>query len=203
MEPEDKQEEPSFMQCRPYLYTLRVAILHHLCQNVLVVVRSKRAAHISIFRLGYLLAGFYLLLFSTTLLQKDTCTCLLLWDGRLLYNITISKNMLLLLSCIFMKQMQINFCCAALYALSKAIMTLKEMLCTAMTPCTSGQSSRSLPCTPLGISPFITLSTSKPSTSPTKVEAQLIRQAEAQAGLGRPWPPPGPLGPQPGALDPS
>lgn len=41
-----------------------------------------------------MLACFYLLLFSTTLLQKDTCTCLLLWDGCLLYNITISKNML-------------------------------------------------------------------------------------------------------------
>lgn len=69
-----------------------------------------------------MLACFYLLLFSTTLLQKDTCTCLLLWDGCLLYNITISKNMLLLLPYIFMKQMQSNFCFAALYALSQATM---------------------------------------------------------------------------------
>lgn len=113
---------PSFMQCRPYLDTLRAAILHHLFRNVLVVVHSKGAVHISIFRVGYLLACFYLLLFSTTLLQKDTCTCLLLWDGLLLYNITISKNMLLFLSYIFMKQMQSNCCFVALYALSKATM---------------------------------------------------------------------------------
>ncbi|ELK00594.1 Protein FAM38A [Pteropus alecto] len=61
---------PSFMQCRPYLDTLRAAILHHLFRNALVVVHSKGAVHISIFRLGYLLACFYLLLFSTTLLQR-------------------------------------------------------------------------------------------------------------------------------------
>lgn len=50
-----------------------------------------------------------------------------------------------------------------------------------MTPCTLGQSSRSLPCRPLGASPSITLSTTKALTSPTKVEkslAQLIRQME-------------------------
>lgn len=55
VEPEDKQEEPnpvpSFMQCRPYPDTLKVAILHQLFQNVLAVVRSKRATHNSIFRL--------------------------------------------------------------------------------------------------------------------------------------------------------
>lgn len=76
-----------------------------------MAVSFKGAIHISIFRLGYLLACIYLLFFGTTLLQTDTGTHLMPWDCSVLYNVTvvISNNTLLLLSYIFMEQMQSNF----------------------------------------------------------------------------------------------
>lgn len=75
---------------------LKVAIFRYLFWLVLVVVFVAGATRISIFGLGYLLACFYLLLFGTTLLQKDTRAQLVLWDCLILYNVTviISKNML-------------------------------------------------------------------------------------------------------------
>lgn len=75
---------------------LKVAVFRYLFWLVLVVVFVTGATRISIFGLGYLLACFYLLLFGTTLLQKDTRAQLVLWDCLILYNVTviISKNML-------------------------------------------------------------------------------------------------------------
>lgn len=117
---------------------LKVAVFRYLFWLVLVVVFITGATRISIFGLGYLLACFYLLLFGTALLQKDTRAQLVLWDCLILYNVTviISKNMLSvsrlptqpcprppqepwinlplswpqLLSCVFVEQMQSNFC---------------------------------------------------------------------------------------------
>ncbi|XP_046539730.1 piezo-type mechanosensitive ion channel component 1 isoform X1 [Equus quagga] len=103
---------PNFIHCRSYLDMLKVAVFRYLFWLVLVVVFVTGATRISIFGLGYLLACFYLLLFGTTLLQKDTHARLVLWDCLILYNVTviISKNMLSLLSCVFVEQMQSNFC---------------------------------------------------------------------------------------------
>ncbi|XP_036780134.2 piezo-type mechanosensitive ion channel component 1 isoform X4 [Manis pentadactyla] len=103
---------PNFMHCRSYLDMLKVAVFRYLFWAVLVLVFITGATRISIFGLGYLLACFYLLLFGTTLLQKDTHARLVLWDCLILYNVTviISKNMLSLLSCVFVEQMQSSFC---------------------------------------------------------------------------------------------
>ncbi|XP_006888832.1 PREDICTED: piezo-type mechanosensitive ion channel component 1 [Elephantulus edwardii] len=103
---------PNFIHCRSYLDMVKVAVFRHLFWLVLVVVFVTGATRISIFGLGYLLACFYLLLFGTALLQKDTRARLVLWDCLILYNVTviISKNMLSLLSCVFVEQMQSSFC---------------------------------------------------------------------------------------------
>ncbi|XP_069871871.1 piezo-type mechanosensitive ion channel component 1-like [Dipodomys merriami] len=103
---------PNFIHCRSYLDMLKVAVFRYLFWLVLVVVFVTGATRISIFGMGYLLACFYLLLFGTTLLQKDTRAQLVLWDCLILYNVTviISKNMLSLLSCVFVEQMQSAFC---------------------------------------------------------------------------------------------
>ncbi|XP_023560947.1 piezo-type mechanosensitive ion channel component 1 isoform X3 [Octodon degus] len=103
---------PNFIHCRSYLDMLKVAVFRYLFWLVLVVVFVTGATRISVFGLGYLLACFYLLLFGTALLQKDTRARLVLWDCLILYNVTviISKNMLSLLSCVFVEQMQTNFC---------------------------------------------------------------------------------------------
>lgn len=81
---------------RSYLDMLKVAVFRYLFWLVLVVVFITGATRISVFGLGYLLACFYLLLFGTSLLQKETRTRLVLWDCLILYNVTviISKNML-------------------------------------------------------------------------------------------------------------
>ncbi|XP_019510042.1 PREDICTED: piezo-type mechanosensitive ion channel component 1 isoform X1 [Hipposideros armiger] len=103
---------PNFIHCRSYLDMLKVAVFRYLFWLVLVVVFVTGATRISVFGLGYLLACFYLLLFGTSLLQKDTRARLVLWDCLILYNVTviISKNMLSLLSCVFVEQMQSSFC---------------------------------------------------------------------------------------------
>ncbi|XP_060041014.1 piezo-type mechanosensitive ion channel component 1 isoform X2 [Erinaceus europaeus] len=103
---------PNFIHCRSYLDMLKVAVFRYLFWLVLVVVFITGSTRISIFGLGYLLACFYLLLFGTALLQKGTRARLVLWDCLILYNVTviISKNMLSLLSCVFVEQMQSNFC---------------------------------------------------------------------------------------------
>ncbi|XP_007937421.2 piezo-type mechanosensitive ion channel component 1 [Orycteropus afer afer] len=103
---------PNFIHCRSYLDMVKVAVFRHLFWLVLVVVFVTGATRISVFGLGYLLACFYLLLFGTQLLRKDTHARLVRWDCLILYNVTviISKNMLSLLSCVFVEQMQSSFC---------------------------------------------------------------------------------------------
>ncbi|XP_069724466.1 piezo-type mechanosensitive ion channel component 1 [Phaenicophaeus curvirostris] len=103
---------PNFIHCRSYLDMAKVVVFRYLFWFVLVVVFITGATRISLFGLGYLLACFYLLLFGTTMLRKPVRARLVLWDCLILYNITviISKNMLSLLSCVFVQQMQNNFC---------------------------------------------------------------------------------------------
>ncbi|XP_015331270.2 piezo-type mechanosensitive ion channel component 1 isoform X1 [Bos taurus] len=103
---------PNFIHCRSYLDMLKVAVFRYFFWLVLVVVFITGATRISVFGLGYLLACFYLLLFGTSLQQKDTRARLVLWDCLILYNVTVivSKNMLSLLSCVFVEQMQSSFC---------------------------------------------------------------------------------------------
>ncbi|KAM9288789.1 piezo-type mechanosensitive ion channel component 1 [Morus bassanus] len=103
---------PNFIHCRSYLDMAKVVVFRYLFWFVLVVVFITGATRISLFGLGYLLACFYLLLFGTAMLRKPVRARLVLWDCLILYNITviISKNMLSLLSCVFVQQMQSNFC---------------------------------------------------------------------------------------------
>uniref|UniRef100_H3AQB6 Piezo type mechanosensitive ion channel component 1 (Er blood group) n=1 Tax=Latimeria chalumnae TaxID=7897 RepID=H3AQB6_LATCH len=103
---------PNFMNCRCYLDMVKVVVFRYQFWFVLAVVFVTGATRTSIFGLCYLLACFYLLLFGTALLQKPAESRLALWDCLILYNIAviISKNMLSLLSCVFVKQMQNKFC---------------------------------------------------------------------------------------------
>ncbi|NXN95996.1 PIEZ1 protein, partial [Rhinopomastus cyanomelas] len=103
---------PNFIHCRSYLDMVKVAVFRYFFWFVLVVVFITGATRISLFGLGYLLACFYLLLCGTAMLRKPAQTRLVLWDCLILYNITviIAKNMLSLLSCVFVQQMQNNFC---------------------------------------------------------------------------------------------
>ncbi|KAM6117865.1 LOW QUALITY PROTEIN: piezo-type mechanosensitive ion channel component 1 [Pterocles gutturalis] len=103
---------PNFIHCRSYLDMAKVVVFRYLFWFVLVVVFITGATRISLFGLGYLLACFYLLLFGTAMLRKPARARLVLWDCLILYNITviISKNMLSLLSCVFVQQMQSDFC---------------------------------------------------------------------------------------------
>ncbi|XP_067396336.1 piezo-type mechanosensitive ion channel component 1 [Emydura macquarii macquarii] len=103
---------PNFINCRSYLDMLKVAVFRYLFWLVLVVVFITGATRISVFGLGYLLACFYLLLFGTAMLRKPARARLVPWDCLILYNVAVivSKNMLSLLSCVFVQQMQNNFC---------------------------------------------------------------------------------------------
>ncbi|XP_019390999.1 PREDICTED: piezo-type mechanosensitive ion channel component 1 [Crocodylus porosus] len=103
---------PNFINCRSYLDMVKVVVFRYLFWFVLVVVFITGATRISIFGLGYLLACFYLLLFGTAMLSKPARARLAIWDCLILYNVTviISKNMLSLLSCVFVQQMQNSFC---------------------------------------------------------------------------------------------
>ncbi|NWR56171.1 PIEZ1 protein, partial [Bucorvus abyssinicus] len=103
---------PNFLHCRSYLDMVKVVVFRYLFWFVLVVVFITGATRISLFGLGYLLACFYLLLFGTAMLRKPARARLLLWDCLILYNITviITKNMLSLLSCVFVQEMQSRFC---------------------------------------------------------------------------------------------
>ncbi|RMC09345.1 hypothetical protein DUI87_14353 [Hirundo rustica rustica] len=103
---------PNFIYCQSYLDMAKVVLFRYLFWVVLVVVFIAGANRISLFGLGYLLACFYLLLSGTAMLRKPARARLALWDCLILYNITVivSKNMLSLLSCVFVRQMQSNFC---------------------------------------------------------------------------------------------
>ncbi|XP_077306524.1 piezo-type mechanosensitive ion channel component 1 isoform X2 [Lithobates pipiens] len=103
---------PNFINCRSYLDMLKVVVFRYLFWFVLAIVFVTGATRISVFGLGYLMSCFYLLLSGTALLQKPLKARLVLWDCLIIYNITVilSKNLLSLLSCVFVEQMQNNFC---------------------------------------------------------------------------------------------
>ncbi|XP_030812145.1 piezo-type mechanosensitive ion channel component 1 isoform X3 [Camarhynchus parvulus] len=103
---------PNFIYCKSYLDMVKVVVFHYLFWVVLVVVFITGTTRISLFGLGYVLACFYLLLSGTAMLRKPVRARLALWDCLILYNIAviISKNMLSLLSCVFVQQMQSRFC---------------------------------------------------------------------------------------------
>ncbi|NXS58817.1 PIEZ1 protein, partial [Brachypteracias leptosomus] len=112
LEQDPHNPTPNFIHCRSYLDMAKVVVFRYLFWFVLVVVFITGATRISLFGLGYLLACFYLLLFGTAMLRKPARARLVLWDCLILYNITviIAKNMLSLLSCVFVRQMQSSFC---------------------------------------------------------------------------------------------
>ncbi|XP_059215664.1 piezo-type mechanosensitive ion channel component 1 [Centropristis striata] len=103
---------PNFINCRSYLDMAKVLVFRHLFWFVLSVVFITGATRISVFGLGYLLACFFFLLFGTRLLVKSSRTRLALWDCLIIYNVAviISKNMLSILACVFVFEMQNGFC---------------------------------------------------------------------------------------------
>ncbi|XP_070696812.1 piezo-type mechanosensitive ion channel component 1 [Pempheris klunzingeri] len=103
---------PNFINCRSYLDMAKVLVFRHLFWFVLSVVFITGATRISVFGLGYLLACFFFLLFGTQLLVKPSRTRLVLWDCLIIYNVAviISKNMLSILACVFVFEMQKGFC---------------------------------------------------------------------------------------------
>uniref|UniRef100_A0A8D3EDY2 Piezo type mechanosensitive ion channel component 1 (Er blood group) n=1 Tax=Scophthalmus maximus TaxID=52904 RepID=A0A8D3EDY2_SCOMX len=103
---------PNFINCRSYLDMAKVLVFRYLFWFVLSVVFVTGATRISVFGLGYLLACFFFLLFGTQLLVKPSRTRLALWDCLIIYNVAviISKNMLSILACVFVFEMQKGFC---------------------------------------------------------------------------------------------
>ncbi|KAK2922149.1 piezo-type mechanosensitive ion channel component 1 isoform X2 [Channa argus] len=103
---------PNFINCRSYLDMAKVLVFRHFFWFVLSVVFITGATRISVFGLGYLLACFFFLLFGTKLLVKPSRTRLTLWDCLIIYNVAviISKNMLSILACVFVFEMQEGFC---------------------------------------------------------------------------------------------
>ncbi|XP_055083092.1 piezo-type mechanosensitive ion channel component 1, partial [Periophthalmus magnuspinnatus] len=103
---------PNFINCRSYLDMAKVLVFRYFFWFVLSVVFITGATRISAFGLGYLLACFFFLLFGTKLLLKPSRTRLTLWDCLIIYNVAviISKNMLSILACVFVFEMQKNFC---------------------------------------------------------------------------------------------
>ncbi|XP_055358353.1 piezo-type mechanosensitive ion channel component 1 isoform X3 [Betta splendens] len=103
---------PNFINCRSYLDMAKVVVFRHFFWFVLSVVFITGATRISVFGLGYLLACFFFLLFGTQLLVKPSRTRLTLWDCLIIYNVAviISKNMLSILACVFVLEMQKGFC---------------------------------------------------------------------------------------------
>uniref|UniRef100_A0A8C8HZN8 Piezo-type mechanosensitive ion channel component n=1 Tax=Oncorhynchus tshawytscha TaxID=74940 RepID=A0A8C8HZN8_ONCTS len=103
---------PNFINCRCYLDMAKVLVFRHMFWFVLSVVFVTGATRISVFGLGYLLACFFFLLFGTKLLRKPSRTRLVMWDCLIIYNVAviISKNMLSILACVFVVEMQRGFC---------------------------------------------------------------------------------------------
>ncbi|XP_031425137.1 piezo-type mechanosensitive ion channel component 1 isoform X2 [Clupea harengus] len=103
---------PNFINCRCYLDMAKVLVFRYMFWFVLAVVFVTGATRISVFGLGYLMACFFFLLFGTQLLAKKSHTRLTLWDCLIMYNVgvIISKNLLSILACVFVAEMQKNFC---------------------------------------------------------------------------------------------
>ncbi|XP_039546699.1 piezo-type mechanosensitive ion channel component 1 isoform X1 [Pimephales promelas] len=103
---------PNFINCRSYLDMAKVLVFRYMFWFVLTVVFVTGATRISVFGLGYLTACFFLLLYGTRLLIKPSRTRLVMWDCLIMYNVAviISKNILSILACVFVVEMQKNFC---------------------------------------------------------------------------------------------
>ncbi|XP_077352257.1 piezo-type mechanosensitive ion channel component 1 [Festucalex cinctus] len=103
---------PNFVNCRSYLDMAKVLVFRYLFWFVLSVVFITGATRVSVFGLGYLLACFFFLLFGTQLLIKPSRTRLAMWDCLIIYNVAviISKNILSILACVFVIEMQKGFC---------------------------------------------------------------------------------------------
>ncbi|XP_076830673.1 piezo-type mechanosensitive ion channel component 1 [Brachyhypopomus gauderio] len=103
---------PNFINCRSYLDMAKVLVFRYMFWFVLAVVFVTGSTRISVFGLGYLLACFFFLLFGTKLLMKESRTRLLMWDCLIMYNVAviISKNVLSILACVFVAEMQSRFC---------------------------------------------------------------------------------------------
>ncbi|ROL46269.1 Piezo-type mechanosensitive ion channel component 1 [Anabarilius grahami] len=103
---------PNFINCRSYLDMAKVLVFRYMFWFVLTVVFVTGATRISVFGLGYLMACFFFLLFGTRLLIKPSGTRLVMWDCLIMYNVAviISKNILSILACVFVVEMQKNFC---------------------------------------------------------------------------------------------
>uniref|UniRef100_A0A673G972 Piezo-type mechanosensitive ion channel component 1-like n=1 Tax=Sinocyclocheilus rhinocerous TaxID=307959 RepID=A0A673G972_9TELE len=103
---------PNFINCRSYLDMAKVLVFRYMFWFVLSVLFVTGATRISVFGLGYLMACFFFLLFGTRLLIKPSRTRLVLWDCLIMYNVAviISKNILSILACVFVLEMQKNFC---------------------------------------------------------------------------------------------
>ncbi|XP_029962928.1 piezo-type mechanosensitive ion channel component 1 isoform X3 [Salarias fasciatus] len=103
---------PNFINCRSYLDMAKVLVFRHFFWFVLAVVFITGATRISVFGLGYLLASFFFLLFGTRLMAKASRTRLTLWDCLIIYTVAviISKNLLSILACVFVFEMQNGFC---------------------------------------------------------------------------------------------
>ncbi|XP_057703388.1 piezo-type mechanosensitive ion channel component 1 isoform X1 [Corythoichthys intestinalis] len=103
---------PNFVNCRSYLDMAKVLVFRHLFWFVLSVVFITGATRVSVFGLGYLLSCFFFLLFGTQLLVKPSRTRLAMWDCLIIYNVAviISKNILSILACVFVSEMQKGFC---------------------------------------------------------------------------------------------
>ncbi|XP_055504976.1 piezo-type mechanosensitive ion channel component 1 isoform X2 [Leucoraja erinacea] len=108
----DLNPVPNFLYCRCYLDMIKAVVFRYLFWLVAAVIFAAGSTRISVFGLGYLLASFYLLLLGRRLLLKPAASRLNFWDCLIMYNITvmIAKNMLSLLACVFLKQLQSNFC---------------------------------------------------------------------------------------------
>ncbi|XP_067905335.1 piezo-type mechanosensitive ion channel component 1 isoform X3 [Heterodontus francisci] len=108
----DLNPVPNYIYCRCYLDMIKVAVFHYLFWLVTAVIFATGSTRISVFGLGYLLASFYLLLFGRRLLLKPATSRLNFWDCLIIYNVTVivAKNMLSLVACVFLKQLQSNFC---------------------------------------------------------------------------------------------
>ncbi|XP_051948231.1 piezo-type mechanosensitive ion channel component 1-like isoform X1 [Xyrauchen texanus] len=103
---------PNFINCMCYLDMAKILVFRYMYWFVLTVVFVTGSTRISVFGLGYLLACFSFLLFGTQLLIKPSRTRLLMWDCLIIYNVAviISKNILSILACVFVVEMQKNFC---------------------------------------------------------------------------------------------
>ncbi|XP_017313986.1 piezo-type mechanosensitive ion channel component 1 [Ictalurus punctatus] len=103
---------PNFINCRSYLDMGKVLVFRYMFWFVLAVVFVTGSTRISVFGLGYLLACFFFLLYGRRLMIKPSRTRLLMWDCLIIYNVgvIIAKNVLSILACVFVAEMQARFC---------------------------------------------------------------------------------------------